>query len=149
DTQRRMRSQIYKRKLTINQSKNSVLVHFAEYSVHIEKIIYICVCVKIQTIQFHKQNRGEEEKTQYKLQQNNLMASSKTCFFLVFLCLVVLLIPKSAQAEDGGSHLEIVQGPCSKFPDCNQQCTDLRYPGGGKCIKVGRYVTYLMCACFA
>nr|VDD55558.1 unnamed protein product [Brassica oleracea] len=77
------------------------------------------------------------------------MASSKTCFFLVFLCLVVLLIPKSAQAEDGGRFWEYVQGPCSKFPDCNQHCIDKRYPGGGKCIKVGQYVNYLMCACFA
>ncbi|KAF8058159.1 hypothetical protein N665_1249s0002 [Sinapis alba] len=76
------------------------------------------------------------------------MASSKTCFFLVFLCLVVLLIPKSAQAEGGGRSWEYVQGPCSQFPDCNQHCKDLRYPGGGKCIKVAKDVTYLTCACF-
>nr|VDD55564.1 unnamed protein product [Brassica oleracea] len=76
------------------------------------------------------------------------MASSKTCFFLVFLCLVVLLIPKSAQAEGGGGKPYIQGGPCSQFPDCNQHCIDLKYPGGGKCIKVGQRSDYLTCACF-
>ncbi|CAF2244056.1 putative defensin-like protein 29 [Brassica rapa] len=75
------------------------------------------------------------------------MASSKTCFFLVFLCLVVLLIPKSAQAEGGGKPY-IQGGPCSQFPDCNQHCIDLKFPGGGKCIKVGQRSDYLTCACF-
>ncbi|CAN6895057.1 unnamed protein product [Brassica oleracea] len=76
------------------------------------------------------------------------MASSKTCFFLVFLCLVVLLIPKSAKAEDAGRSRLVVQGLCSQFPDCNQHCIDLKFPGG-KCIKVTPTFTYLSCACFA
>ncbi|WZZ79721.1 hypothetical protein YC2023_100293 [Brassica napus] len=43
---------------------------------------------------------------------------------------------ESAQAEGGGKPY-IQGGPCSQFPDCNQHCIDLKYPGGGKCIKCG------------
>ncbi|KAF8046544.1 hypothetical protein N665_3632s0002 [Sinapis alba] len=73
------------------------------------------------------------------------MASSKTCFFLVFLCLVVLLIPKSAKAQ--GKRKPILIGSCSQFPHCNQTCVESNY-SGGKCIPLPPLRIDFVCVCY-
>ncbi|ESQ29260.1 hypothetical protein EUTSA_v10023953mg [Eutrema salsugineum] len=74
------------------------------------------------------------------------MASSSKCLFLVFLCLVVLLTSESTKADHDRTR-HIVQGPCEKFPDCNQHCLEVPFIGG-KCIKLSPDATSLTCICF-
>ncbi|AEE77370.1 putative defensin-like protein 29 [Arabidopsis thaliana] len=76
------------------------------------------------------------------------MASSGKCVFLVFLCMVALLAPSEVHAksmvEVNAAHKwYIVEGLCSKFPDCNKHCKEQKFPGG-TCLKLG---VNMMCTC--
>lgn len=42
----------------------------------------------------------------------------------------------------------VIQGPCSKFPDCNGYCMKIGFKSGGKCLEPGKGAP-LACACFA
>ncbi|KAG7626838.1 putative defensin-like protein 30 [Arabidopsis thaliana] len=74
------------------------------------------------------------------------MASSSKCAFLVFLCVIVLLAPSEVHAKSmakaqGGWYL--VEGLCSKFPDCNKHCKEQGFLGG-QCLKLG---VNMLCFC--
>ncbi|CAL9248351.1 unnamed protein product [Arabidopsis halleri] len=79
------------------------------------------------------------------------MASSGKCVFFVFLCMVVLLAPSEVQAKsmvkvNDAHQWYIVEGLCSKYPDCNKHCKEIRFPLGGKCLKFG---VNMMCTCIS
>ncbi|XP_038682741.1 defensin-like protein 37 [Tripterygium wilfordii] len=83
----------------------------------------------------------------------------KAFFLLLFLSIVLLLI--SSGQSDGEHHMlqdhgvkkstippewKIVQGPCSKFPECNQYCLSMGFPLGGSCGRTApQSVLYCLC----
>ncbi|EFH70142.1 predicted protein [Arabidopsis lyrata subsp. lyrata] len=76
------------------------------------------------------------------------MVSSRKCVFLVFLCLVVLLIPKSTKAKDIDGRKPLLIGTCVEFPAerCNKTCIDSNF-ASGKCVHVGQSLDFV-CVCY-
>ncbi|KAL0793883.1 hypothetical protein Bca101_065260 [Brassica carinata] len=73
------------------------------------------------------------------------MVSFGKCFFLVLLCLALLMSPKPAEAKIG---IEPI-GLCSKIPDCNQKCQELKKNAiGGICYRRSPRDTEDTCGCF-
>ncbi|KAE7997946.1 hypothetical protein FH972_002532 [Carpinus fangiana] len=56
------------------------------------------------------------------------------CFFAVHFCIALVVLNSGhagAEIPQCGSLLN--EGPCSKFPDCNQHCLSIGSPCGGVC----------------
>ncbi|KAL7113256.1 hypothetical protein ACP275_04G051000 [Erythranthe tilingii] len=73
------------------------------------------------------------------------METKRVSCFIGLLCIAMLL--NSAAAED----TYYVQGPCSKFPDCNKHCKETGFKElGGKCVSVQLHKKGpLFCVCIS
>ncbi|KAL9308402.1 putative knottin, scorpion toxin-like superfamily [Arabidopsis thaliana] len=73
------------------------------------------------------------------------MVSSRKCLFLVFLCLVVLLIPKSTSAKYIVGKKPLLIGTCIEFPTekCNKTCIESNFAGENAFILVKALTLYV------
>ncbi|KAH6813723.1 hypothetical protein C2S51_022741 [Perilla frutescens var. frutescens] len=69
--------------------------------------------------------------------------------FVGFVCLVLLSTTSDAAGSEDESWA--LQGPCSKFPDCNAYCIKIGYVKyGGKCVRlVPTNNDPMVCVCIA
>ncbi|WZZ86436.1 hypothetical protein YC2023_115015 [Brassica napus] len=73
------------------------------------------------------------------------MVSFGKFFFLMLLCLNLLMSPKPGEAKIG---IEPI-GLCSKIPNCNQKCKELKKTTiGGLCYRRSPRDTEDTCGCF-
>ncbi|XP_019094527.1 PREDICTED: defensin-like protein 32 [Camelina sativa] len=77
------------------------------------------------------------------------MSSSGKFVFLVFLCLVVLSIPRSTKTKHIDGRKPLLIGSCIEFPTakCNKTCIESHF-SGGTCVHVGQSLDFV-CVCFS
>ncbi|XP_022889417.1 putative defensin-like protein 31 [Olea europaea var. sylvestris] len=68
--------------------------------------------------------------------------SVRTSLFIGLICMALLFT--SVRCEE--KSWLVIQGPCSKFPNCNITCIGNEYKRGGKCLRPGKGAP-LACAC--